>query len=102
MAIVVTKNSVRSENTGVTIIRKIMVATTISPLFVALLALVASSFRTRATMQAEILAAPVPSSRYNLPGKFRQLFMTQATPIIYSSLQASRRPFPSNVTAPRG
>jgi hypothetical protein len=55
---VVTENSVRSENTGVPIIRKIMVATTISPLFVALLALLASSFRTRATLQAEILAAP--------------------------------------------
>ena len=56
--VVVTENSVRSENTGVPIIRKIMVATTISSLFVALLALVASSFRTRATLRAEILAAP--------------------------------------------
>jgi hypothetical protein len=34
------------------------VATTMSSLFVALLALVASSFRTCATLQAEILAAP--------------------------------------------
>jgi hypothetical protein len=56
--IVVTENSVRSENTGVPIIRKIRVATTISSPFVAFLALVASSFRTRATLQAEILAAP--------------------------------------------
>ena len=47
----VTENSVRSENTGAPIIRKIMVATTISSLFVALLALVASSFRTYATPQ---------------------------------------------------
>ena len=43
---VVTENSVRSQNTGVPIIRKIMVATTMSSLFVALLALVAPSFPT--------------------------------------------------------
>jgi len=53
---VVTGNSVRSENTGVPIIREIMVATMMSSLFVALFALVASSFRTRAALQAEILA----------------------------------------------
>jgi hypothetical protein len=53
---VVTENSVRSENTEVPIIREIMVATTMSSLFVALFALVASSFRTRASLQAEILA----------------------------------------------
>jgi len=53
---VVTENSVRSENTGVPIIREIMVATTMSSLFVALFALVASSFRTRAALQTEILA----------------------------------------------
>ena len=52
----VTENSVRSENTGVPIIREIMVATTMSSLFVALFALVASSFRTRDALQAEILA----------------------------------------------
>ncbi len=51
-----TENSVRSENAEVTIIRAIMVATTMSSLFVALFALVASSFRTRASLQAEILA----------------------------------------------
>ena len=50
------ENSVRSENTGVSIIREIMVATTMSSLFVAFFALVASSFRTRAALQAEILA----------------------------------------------
>jgi len=54
--IVTTENSVRSENTEVPIIREIMVATTMSSLFVALFALVASSFRTRAALQAEILA----------------------------------------------
>ena len=54
----VTENSVRSENTGVPIIREIMVATTMSSLFVAFLALVTSSFRTRAALQAEILASP--------------------------------------------
>ena len=51
-----TENSVRSENAGVPTIREIMVATTMSSLFVALFALVASSFRTRAALQAEILA----------------------------------------------
>jgi hypothetical protein len=51
-----TDNSVRSENAGVPTIREIMVATTMSSLFVALFALVASSFRTRAALQAEILA----------------------------------------------
>ena len=45
-----------SENEEVPIIREIMVATTMSSLFVALFALVASSFRTRAALQAEILA----------------------------------------------
>src|SRR5437660_817616 len=53
---VVTEYSVRSENTGVPIIREIMVATTMSSLFVALFTLLASSFRTRAALQAEILA----------------------------------------------
>ena len=53
---VVTENSVRSENTGVPIIREIMVATTMSSLFVAFFALLASTFRTRAALQAEILA----------------------------------------------
>src|SRR6267378_1060297 len=53
---VATENSVRSENKEVPIIREIMVATTMSSLFVALFALVASSFRTRAALQAEILA----------------------------------------------
>ena len=52
----VTENSVRSENAEVPIIREIMVATTMSSLFVALFALVASSFGTRAALQAEILA----------------------------------------------
>ena len=53
---VVTGNSVPSENTEVPIIREIMVAPTMSSLFVALFALVASSFRTRAALQTEILA----------------------------------------------
>jgi hypothetical protein len=51
-----TENLVRSENTGVPIIREIMVATTMSSLFVAGFALLASTFRTRAALQAEILA----------------------------------------------
>jgi hypothetical protein len=53
---VATENFVRSENKEVPIIREIMVATTMSSLFVALFALVASTFRTRAALQAEILA----------------------------------------------
>src|SRR5437879_10593354 len=53
---VVTENSVRSENAEVPINREIMVATTMSSLFVTLFALAASSFRTRAALQAEILA----------------------------------------------
>jgi hypothetical protein len=53
---VVTENSVRSENTEVRTIREIMLATTMSSLFVALFASVASRFRTRAALQAEILA----------------------------------------------
>ena len=51
-----TENSVRSENAGVPTIREIMVATTMSSLFVAFFALLPSSFRTRAALQAEILA----------------------------------------------
>src|SRR5437660_12679096 len=54
--IMLSGNSVRSENKEVPINREIMVATTMSSLFVALFALVASSFRTRAALQAEILA----------------------------------------------
>ena len=52
----VTECSVRSENTGVRIIREIMVATTMSSLFVAFFTLPASTLRTRAALQAEILA----------------------------------------------
>jgi hypothetical protein len=52
---VVTEYSVRSENTGVQIIREIMVTTTMSSLFVAFFTLLASTFRTHAA-QAEILA----------------------------------------------
>jgi hypothetical protein len=51
-----TENLVRSENTEVPIIREIMVTTTMSSLFVAFFTLVASSFRTRAALQTEILA----------------------------------------------
>jgi hypothetical protein len=50
-----TGNSARSENTEVPIICEIMVATTMSSVFVALFALLASSFRTRAALQAEIV-----------------------------------------------
>jgi hypothetical protein len=53
---VVTEYSVRSENTEVPIIHEIMVATTMSSLFVAFFTLLASTFRTRSALQAEILA----------------------------------------------
>jgi putative transposase len=53
---VVTENSVPSENRDVPIIREIMLATSMSSLLVALCALVASSFRSRAALEAEIFA----------------------------------------------
>jgi putative transposase len=53
---VVTENSVRSENTEVPVICEILVVTTMSSLFVALFVLLASGFRTRAALYAEILA----------------------------------------------
>jgi len=70
---VLTENSVRSENTEVPIIREIMVATTMSSLLVALFALVASSFRTRAALQAEILALrhQLAVFQKNVPGRLR-------------------------------
>ena len=55
-AAVLTENSVRSENAEFMIIREIMVASTMSSVLIALFALVASSFRARAALQAEILA----------------------------------------------
>ena len=68
-----TENSVRSENAEVPIIREIMVATTMSSLLVALFALVASSFRTRAALQAEILALrhQLAVFQKNVPGRLR-------------------------------
>jgi len=54
--VVLTENSVRSENAEVMIIRGIMVASTMSSVLIARFALVASSFRARAALQAEILA----------------------------------------------
>jgi len=70
---VLTENSVRSENAEVPIIREIMVATTMSSLLVALFALVASSFRTRAALQAEILALrhQLAVFQKNAPGRLR-------------------------------
>lgn len=52
----VNENSVSSENAEVKIICEIMVASTMSSVLVGLFALLASSFRTRAALQAEILA----------------------------------------------
>ena len=51
-----TENSVRFENAEVPVIRERMVASTMNSVLVALFALFASSFRARATLQAEILA----------------------------------------------
>jgi putative transposase len=50
------ENSVRFENTELSIIREIIVTTTMSPPFVALFALAASSCRTRGALQTEIIA----------------------------------------------
>ena len=55
-SLVNTENPVRSENTGVPTIREIIVGTTMNSPFVAFFALLASTFRTRAALQAEILA----------------------------------------------
>src|SRR6266446_9728420 len=51
-----TENSVRIENAGFRSVREIIIVSTMSPFFIALLALVASTFRTRAALQAEIVA----------------------------------------------
>ena len=50
------ENSVQSENAELTTIRETIVLSMSNSLFVALLALIASGFRTRAALQAEILA----------------------------------------------
>jgi len=55
------KTPVPSENTEVPIVREIMIATTMSSLFVALFALIVSTFRTRAALQTEILALRSPT-----------------------------------------
>ena len=51
-----TENSDRFENAEVTIIREMIVASTMNSVLVALFAFLASSFRARAALQAEILA----------------------------------------------
>ena len=53
---VVTENSIRVENAEVPSIHEILLFTTMRSLFVAFLSLFASSFLTRAALQAEILA----------------------------------------------
>ena len=54
--VVDTENSVRIENAGFHSVREIIMVSTMTPFFIALLALVASTFRTRAAQQAEIMA----------------------------------------------
>ena len=56
VATVLTENSVRAQTARVTSVREIIVISTMSPVFIALLALLTSTFRTRAALQAEILA----------------------------------------------
>ena len=56
MLLVDTENPVRIENAGFRAVREIIIVSTMSPFFIALLALVASTFRTRAAQQAEIVA----------------------------------------------
>src|SRR5215471_17462879 len=51
-----TENPVRIENAGFGSVREIIMVSTMTPFFIALLALVTSTFRTRAAQQAEIVA----------------------------------------------
>ena len=51
-----TENLVRTDNAYVTIVCEIIIAFKMSPVFIALVALVGSTFQTRAAMQAEIMA----------------------------------------------
>ena len=51
-----TENSVRIENAVFHSVREIIIVSTMTPFFIALLALVASTFRTRAAQQASLLA----------------------------------------------
>jgi hypothetical protein len=52
----ITENSVRIENAGFRSVREISILSTMTPCFMALLALVASTFRTCSAHQVEILA----------------------------------------------
>jgi hypothetical protein len=54
--VVDTENLVRIENAGFRSVREIIIVSTMTPFFIALLALVTSTFRTRAAQQAEIVA----------------------------------------------
>src|SRR5215467_4374852 len=51
-----TENAVRIENAGFRSVREIIIVSTMTPFFIALLALVTSTFRTRAAQQPEIVA----------------------------------------------
>src|SRR5215467_5605000 len=51
-----TENPVRIENAGFRSVCEIIIVSTMTPFFIALLALVTSTFRTRAALQAEIVA----------------------------------------------
>jgi len=51
-----TENPVRIENAGIRSVREIIIVSTMTPFFIALLALVNSTFRTRAAQQVEIVA----------------------------------------------
>ena len=55
IGVVLTENSVGSENAEVAIVRAIMVAAMMSSLLIALFAFAASSSRTRGALQVEIL-----------------------------------------------
>jgi len=51
-----TEKPVRIENAGFRSVREIIIVSKMSPFFIALLALVYSTFRARAALQAEIVA----------------------------------------------
>src|SRR5206468_2730952 len=60
-----TENPVRIENAGFRFVREIIIVSKMSPFFIALLALVSSTFRARAALQAEIVASDIRSPSFN-------------------------------------
>jgi hypothetical protein len=68
-----TENPVQIENAGFRSVYEIIIVSTMSHFFIALLALVASTFRTRAAQQAEIIALrhQITVLQQSAPGRLR-------------------------------